>query len=230
MKSPAARLEPPRDPDVTRSLSGLDEEAASRGVRLFTRLFLGSGLLVAATVGLAVMLFGSKAEEFAERRLRRDVDLMPEIVSRYEDSQALALRDVLRAGAAERLKGRFATGSSPEALREAAVDLSSVLGARAVSILDAEGRILAASDDRLDTPPATPAASEGAAFQLVFDPVPALSLVVSTAIPLAGPPPRTLVVRAAFPVDERHASALAHLVSGEVAFLANTARPERKPA
>jgi eukaryotic-like serine/threonine-protein kinase len=214
-----------------------DEAAGGLGLR--TRFFLGAAGLLALTVGLAIAVGSNRAQRIAEQKIRGDLQAVPVIFEGYRNSQAGARERQVRSLAEEAgTKALLAElREAPETFHDTAVGYAKALGARTVFFFDDSGRLLARSDRDageeagrdfagiywVDTP--LRRHREASAFILEVSRDRALSLVAAAPVTQGrGVENRVLgVVAASFPINAERAEDVAHLTSGEAAFLANVA-------
>lgn len=210
-----------------------------RGLGLRTRLFLGSFLLLAFTIGAAIASLTVKSQSVAERKIREDLNAVPAIFEGYRSTQASAHERALRSLAEETgTKALMAeVREHPETFHDTAQGFAKVLGARTVYLFDAAGALLARSDREagdetgrdftgitwVDIP--RQKKIETSAFILELSRDHALSLVASAPVTQGqGAEMRlTGVLAAAFEISSERALDLALLTSGEVAVVGNVA-------
>ncbi len=215
-----------------------------RGLALRTRLFLGSVLLLAFTIGAAIAFLTIKSQSVAEQKIREDLNAVPAIFEGYRSTQASARERAVRSLAEEAgTKALMAeVREHPETFHDSAQDFAKVLGARTVYLLDSAGALLARSDREageetgrdftgiswVDIPRETK--TETSAFILEVSRDHALSLVSSAPVTQGRDAELRLngVLAASFEVSADRVKDLALLTAADVAVVANVA-PRNQP-
>ena len=210
-----------------------------RGLGLRTKLFLGSVLLLAFTIGSAVASLTLKSQSVADSKIREDLNAVSAIFEGYRSTQASAHERAVRSLADEAgTKALMAeVREHPETFQDSAQGFAKVLGARTVYLFDAGGLLLARSDREpgeetgrdftgitwVDIPRET--RTESSAFILEVSRDHALSLVASAPVTQGRDAETRLngVLAAAFEMSADRAKDLALLTSGEVAVVGNVA-------
>lgn len=220
-------------------------EDVPRGLALRTRLFLGSALLLAFTVGAAVAFLTLEAQSVADQKIRGDLNAVPAIFEGYRSTQASAKERAVRSLAEEAgTKALLAeVREHPETFTDSAQGFARVLGARTVYLFDSAGTLLARSDrpageeagrdftgiSWVDGPRETK--TESSAFILEVSRDHALSLVASAPVTQGRDAELRLngVLAASFEMSAERVKELALLVAGDVAILANVAARDEPP-
>lgn len=212
---------------------------APRGFPLRTRLFLGSVLLLAFTIGAATVFLTFKSQSVADQKIREDLNAVPAIFEGYRSSQAGARERAVRSLAEEAgTKALMAeVREHPETFHDAARGFAKSLGARTVYLFDPSGSLLARSDREageetgrdfsgiswVDIPRET--RTESSAFILEVSRDPALSLVAAAPVTQGEGAEMRLngVLAAAYEISNDRAKELALLTAGDVAVVGNLA-------
>ena len=129
---PPARLDPPGftvSPGSVPVLRAIADDVP-RGVTLRTRLFLGSVLLLAFTIGAATAFLTRKSQSVADQTIRQDLNAVPAIFEGYRSSQASARERAVRSLAEEAgTKALMAeVREHPETFHDSAQGFAKVLG------------------------------------------------------------------------------------------------------
>ncbi len=238
---PLARLDPPGftgSPGSVPVLRAIADDVP-QGFSLRTRLFFGSVLLLAFTIGAAIAFLTQKSQSVADQKIRQDLNAVPAIFEGYRSSQASARERAVRSLAEEAgTKALMAeVREHPETFHDSAQGFAKVLGARTVYLFDPSGALLARSDREageetgrdfsgiswVDGPRET--RTDSSAFILEVSRDRALSLVASAPVTQGRDAELRLtgVIAAAFEVSAERAKELALLTAGEVAFVGNVA-------
>lgn len=237
------RIDTPLPPGAVKApmFRALADEAP-RGFGLRTRLFLGSVLLLAFTIGAAIAFLTLKSQSVADHEIREDLNAVPAVFEGYRSSQSGARERAVRSLAEEAgTKALMAeVREHPETFHDAARGFAKSLGARAVYLFDPSGSLLARSDREageetgrdfsgiswVDVPRETRTGSS--AFILEVSRNQALSLVASAPVTQGeGAETRlTGVLAAAWEISDERARELALLVGGDVAVVGNVAPRE----
>jgi HAMP domain-containing protein len=229
---------PPGSPGSVPVLRAIAEDVP-KGLGLRTRLFLGSVLLLAFTVGAAVVSLTLSSQNVADRKIRADLNAVPAIFEGYRATQGNAYEGAVRSLAEEAgTKALMAeVREHPETFHDSAQIFAKALGARAVYLFDSAGALLARSDRNageetgrdftgitwVDIPRENRTATS--AFILEVSRDHALSLVASAPVTQGRGAEQRLngVLAAAFELSSERAQDLAVLTLGEVAVIANVA-------
>jgi len=217
-----------------------------RGLKLGTRIFLVTTLLVVGSLGLALSVASGPADTAAEASIREGLKAIPGIFRSYQGGLAESLRGAVASVADESgTRQLFALPESPETaptILDWADDKAAKLGARTVFLFDASGVLMGRSDalvteenrrsfagvtwvaGALRMSASSAVIREGKSLALVA----AVPVVAGDASKGEG---RLLgVVAAAVPFDETRAEALKGMTNGQVAFVVDTARRGEPPA
>ena len=215
-----------------------------RGLALRTRLFLGSVLLLAFTVGAAIAFLTLKSQSVADQKIREDLNAVPAIFEGYRSTQASAKEHAVRSLAEEAgTKALMAeVREHPETFHDSAQGFAKVLGARSVYLFDSAGVLLARSDREageetggdftgiswVDVPRETK--TDSSAFILEVSRDHALSLVAAAPVTQGREAELRLngVIAASFEMSADRVKELALLTAAEVAVVANVA-PRSEP-
>lgn len=210
-----------------------------RGFGLRTRLFFGSVLLLAFTIGAAIAFLTLKSQSVADQKIREDLNAVPAIFEGYRSSQAGARERAVRSLAEEAgTKALMAeVREHPETFHDAARGFAKTLGARAVYLFDPSGSLLARSDREpgeetgrdftgiswVDVPRET--RTESSAFILEVSKDQALSLVASAPVTQGEGAETRLngVLAASWEISDERAKEMALLTAGDVAVVGNVA-------
>lgn len=216
-----------------------------RGLALRTRLFLGSVLLLAFTIGAAIAFLTIKSQSVAEQKIREDLNAVPAIFEGYRSTQASARERAVRSLAEEAgTKALMAeVREHPETFHDSAQDFARVLGARTVYLFDSAGALLARSDREageetgrdftgiswVDIPRETK--TESSAFILEVSRDHALSLVASAPVTQGRDAEQRLngVIAASFELSGERVKDLALLTAADIAVVANVAPRDQPP-
>ncbi len=238
---PPVRIDPPGSegsPGSAPVLRAIADDVP-QGLTLRTRLFFGSILLLAFTIGAAIAFLTQKSQSVADQKIRQDLNAVPAIFEGYRSSQASARERAVRSLAEEvGTKALMAeVREHPETFHDAAQGFAKVLGARAVYLFDSSGSLLARSDREageetgrdfsglswVDIPRETRTGSS--AFILEVSRHKALSIVASAPVTQGRDAEQRLngVIAAAFEVSPERVKELALLIAGEVAVVGNVA-------
>ena len=211
---------------------------------LRTRLFLGSVLLLAFTVGAAIAFLTLKSQSVADQKIREDLNAVPAIFEGYRSTQASAKEHAVRSLAEEAgTKALMAeVREHPETFHDSAQGFAKVLGARSVYLFDSAGVLLARSDREageetgrdftgiswVDVPRETK--TDSSAFILEVSRDHALSLVAAAPVTQGREAELRLngVIAASFEMSADRVKELALLTAAEVAVVANVA-PRSEP-
>jgi len=247
---PAARLpradtpRPAGSPGSVPVLRAIADDVP-RGLALRTRLFLGSVLLLAFTIGAAIAFLTLKSQSVAEQKIREDLNAVPAIFEGYRSTQASARERAVRSLAEEAgTKALMAeVREHPETFQDSAQGFAKVLGSRTVYLFDSAGALLARSDRKageetgrdftgiswVDIPRET--RTESSAFILEVSRDHALSLVAAAPVTQGRDAELRLngVIAAAFEMSADRVADLAVLTAGDVAVVGNVA-PRGQPA
>jgi eukaryotic-like serine/threonine-protein kinase len=239
---------PPADARRTtaRLLEAHRQEA--RGASLGTRLFVGFALFLALTLALVIAFAQWDSQRRAERRVSEAMGPVPEIFDGYVGASAEAdrnkVRSVAEAVGTKALLALAGTDVDSATFHDSALELANGLGAGAVFLFDAEGRLLARSDRAAGEEAgrdfsaiawvAGPLASGEVASAFILETRRSRTLSLVAAAPVSqgeGSEARVNgLVAAAFPVADAQAADLGRLISGQAAFLGNVARRGAPPA
>ena len=216
-----------------------------RGLALRTRLFLGSVLLLAFTIGAAIAFLTFKSQSVADQKIREDLNAVPAIFEGYRSTQASARERAVRSLAEEAgTKALMAeVREHPETFHDSAQGFAKILGARTVYLFDSAGALLARSDREageetgrdftgiswVDIPRET--RTESSAFILEVSRDHALSLVASAPVTQGQDAELRLngVLAAAFEMSLDRVKDLALLTAADVAVVANVAPRNQAP-
>ena len=237
--SPAQGPRPPETPPPGPGPARALPEDPAMGLSLRTRLFLGSVLLLAFTIGAAIAYLTQKAQSVADEKIRADLHAVPAIFEGYRSTQASMRERAVRSLAEEvGTKALLAeVREHPETFRDSSQDFAKVLGAKVVFLLDSSGALLARSDREagedagrdfsgiswVDQPRETK--TNASAFILELSRGASLSLVASAPVTQGAGAEQRLngVIAAAFDLSNERAQDLALLTSAETAFVGNVA-------
>jgi serine/threonine-protein kinase len=216
-----------------------------RGLGLRTRLFLGSALLLAFTIGVAIAFLTQKSQSVADQKIREDLNAVPAIFEGYRSTQASARERAVRSLAEEAgTKALMAeVRDHPETFHDSAQGFAKALGARAVYLFDSSGVLLARSDREageetgrdfssvswVEVPRETK--TESSAFILELSRDHSLSLVASAAVTQGLGAEQRLngVMAGVFEISNDRARELSLLSASDIAFVGNAA-PRNEPA
>jgi serine/threonine-protein kinase len=222
---------------------GVDEPR--RGLGLGLRFFLGGAILLAATLGAAVVVANRRAEQVAQEKIALDLKAVPIVFEGYESAQGAARRGQVRSLAEEPgTKALLAEARGDQAtVHDTALEFARGLGAGIVFLFDDRGLLVTRSDR-------APGAETGrdfsgvkwvggpladqretSAFILDVSGSRMLQLVASAPVVQGAGRERRLlgVLAAAFPLDRQRAEELAAMTLGDVAFLASFAPRDTTP-
>jgi serine/threonine-protein kinase len=216
-----------------------------RGLKLGTKIFLVTAVLVVGALGLAIAVASWRANAAAEASIREGLKTIPGIFRSYQGGLAESLRGAVASVADESgTRQLFALPETPETARtilDWADDKASKLGARTVFLFDVSGVLIGRSDalvteekrrsfaavkwvaDALRMSASSAVIREGKALALVVA-VPVIAGDVSR-----GEGRLLGIVAAAAPFDEARAEALKGITNGQVAFVVDAARRGEPP-
>lgn len=237
-RPPAARADTPGVEPVLKAIA----EDVPLGMRLRTRLFIGSVGLLVFTIGSAIAFLTLKSQSVADDKIREDLNAVPAIFEGYRSTQSSvregAVRSLAEAAGTKALMAEVR--DHPETFHDSAEGFARSLGARMVFLFDPAGRLLARSDREpgenlgrdfsgiswVDIPRETK--TENSAFILEVTQGHALSLVASAPVTQGRGAEQRLngVLAAAFDISVDQARELALLTAGEVLFVGNVAPRE----
>jgi HAMP domain-containing protein len=221
------------------------DRAPRRGLKLGTRIFAVTALLVVGSLGLAIALASWRANAAAEASIRQGLKAIPGIFKSYQGGLAESLHGALASVADDSGTRRlFALPETPEAARtilDWADDKATTLGAGTVFLFDASGVLIGRSGslvteenrrsfggvtwvaEALRRSASSGIIREGKTLSLVA----AVPVIVGDVSLGEG---RLLgIVAATAPFDEARAEALEEITNGQVAFVVDTARRGEPP-
>lgn len=219
-------------------------EERPRGLRLTARVTLGTGALLAATIGLALAVATWRADALTRRKIRDDLRSAPAVYASYDAAEAAGRTSQVRSLAEQPgTKALLAElGANAETFHDSARDFAANLGASAVLLFDARGLLISRSDREPEEERgrdfsgvawvAEPLRGrEVSAYILEVTRNRRLLLVAAAPVTQGEGRERKLngVLAGAFAVDDSRAARLGELLSGEAAFVANVAPRDAPP-
>ncbi|HKC14159.1 MAG TPA: protein kinase [Vicinamibacteria bacterium] len=244
--APPAEGTPPASQVATLPMDGpREEEEPRKGIRLATRLSLTIAVLLASCLSLALAFATWRANQVTGERIHQNLKVVPALYSSFAGSEASARRQQVKSSAEQpgtrALLAEVRAGV--ETFHDSARDFARDLGAEIVFFFDSRGALLARSDRTAGEESGRDFSAvawvkgplsdltESSAFILDVKRKKALFLVA--AAPVTQGEGRELkvngVLAAAFPVGDARATELGHLMSGEIAFVANLAARGASP-